>query len=219
MAGLFNWGGRKADTETVAPPPPKAVSAPTPTAERSTKVLPRFLAALTPIDSPVLLNLGPVVGQNIAFFGERLGCKIFVEDIAADLAAAPPAVAEVKAFLAKRLPHAPGTIDGILCWDLFDLLDRPTSQALAGHLARLLKPGGVLYAFFGATSGPISQLTRYIVAGPESFELRTSPAPAPIKQRNVLVTRDTNKMFEGLVVTESVLLKSNTRETLFRKPS
>jgi hypothetical protein len=35
----------------------------------------------------------------------------------------------------------------------------------------------------------------------------------------VLVTRDINKMFDGLVVTESVLLKSNTRETLFRKPS
>ena len=219
MAGLFNWGGRKADAETVAPPPPKPTSAQTPTPERSTKVLPRFLAALTPIESPVLLNLGPVVGQNIAFFGERLGCKIFVEDIAADLAASPPPSSEVKAFLEKRLPHTPGTIDGILCWDLFDLLDRPTSQALAGHLARLLKPGGALYAFFGATAAPISQHTRYIVAGPNSFELRTSPAPAPLKPRNVLVTRDTNKMFEGLVVTESVLLKSNTRETLFRKPS
>jgi hypothetical protein len=219
VAGLFNWGGRKADTETVTPPPPKAASAQTHTPERSTKVLPRFLAALTPIDSPVILNLGPVVGQNIAFFGERLGCKIFVEDIAADLAASPPPAAEVKAFLEKRLPHKLGTIDGILCWDLFDLLDRATSQALAGHLSRLLKPGGVLYAFFGATAGPITQYTRYIVAGPDSFELRTSPAPAPPKPRNVLVTRDTNKMFEGLVVTESVLLKSNTRETLFRKPS
>jgi hypothetical protein len=219
VAGLFNWGGRKGETAAVAPPPPQPMSAQAPASERSTKVLPRFLAALTPIDSPVILNLGPVVGQNIAFFGERLGCKIFVEDIAADLAASPPPVSEVKGFLEKRLPHTLGSIDGILCWDLFDLLDRPTSQALAAHLARLLKPGGVLYAFFGATAGPIAQHTRYIVAGPTSFELRMSAAPAPPKQRNVLVTRDINKMFEGLVVTESVLLKSNTRETLFRKPS
>jgi SAM-dependent methyltransferase len=213
VAGLFNWSGRKADAETVAPPPPRTSSAP----ERNTKVLPRFLAALAPIDSPVLINLGPVVGQNIAFFGERLGCKIFVEDIVAELAEAPRAADEIKAVLEKRLPHKPGSIDGILCWDLFDLLDRPTSQALAGYLARLLKPGGVLYAFFGATAAPISHHTRYIVAAPDSFELRTSPAPP--KPRNVLVTRDINKMFEGLVVTESVLLKSNTRETLFRKPS
>ena len=213
MAGLFNWGGRKADTEAVAPPPPEGSSAP----ERSTKVLPRFLAALAPIDSPVLLNLGPVVGQNIAFFGERLGCKIFVEDIVADLAGAPRSADEISALLAKRLPHKAASIDGILCWDLFDLLDRPTSQALARYLARLLKPGGVLYAFFGATAAPIAHQTRYIVVGTDSFELRTSPVPP--KPRNVLVTRDINKMFEGLVVTESVLLKSNTRETLFRKPS
>ena len=213
MAGLFNWGGRKADTGTVAPPPPAVTSAPT----RRTKVLPRFLAALTPVRSPVLLNLGPVVGQNVAFFGERLGCKIFVEDLAKDLAAATPPAKEIRAFLEKRLPHQQSSLDGILCWDLFDRLDRPTSQALAAHLARLVKPGGVVYAFFGATAAPITHYTRYIVAGPDSFELRTSPAPP--KPRNVLVTRDINKMFEGLVVTESVLLKSNTRETLFRKPS
>jgi hypothetical protein len=32
------------------------------------------------------------------------------------------------------------------------------------------------------------------------------------------MTRDINRMFEGLVVAESVLLKTSTRETLFRKP-
>jgi hypothetical protein len=34
----------------------------------------------------------------------------------------------------------------------------------------------------------------------------------------VLAPRDINRMFEGLTVAESVLLKSNTREALFRKP-
>jgi len=33
----------------------------------------------------------------------------------------------------------------------------------------------------------------------------------------VLMTRDINKMFEPLAVTDSVLLKSSTRETLFRR--
>jgi len=42
--------------------------------------------------------------------------------------------------------------------------------------------------------------------------------PAAPTRRNVLVTRDVNRMFTGLDVAESVLLKSNTRETLFRKP-
>ena len=47
-----------------------------------------------------------------------------------------------------------GSVDGILCWDLFDFLDRATGQALATPSARC-KPGGVFYGFFGATAGPI----------------------------------------------------------------
>jgi hypothetical protein len=207
---LFNWGGRK-EAVQAAPPPPVPSSAPA----RTTKVLPRFLSALAAVDAPVLINLGPVVGQNIAFLGERLCCKIFVEDLALDLAGAPPDGLE--ALLRRRLSHPPGSVDGILCWDLFDWLDRKTSQVLSAYLVRLLKPGGVLYAFFGATTGAIQEHTRFVVTSSDSFEIRRSPAsPRP---RNVLVTRDINKMFEGLVVAESVLLKSNTRETLFRKPS
>src|SRR5215216_5507434 len=51
----------------------------------ATKVLRKFLTCLTSRDSPVLLDLGPVVGSNVSFFGEQLGCKIFVEDIYADV--------------------------------------------------------------------------------------------------------------------------------------
>ena len=51
----------------------------------ATKALRKFLTALTARESPVLLDLGPVVGSNVSFFGEQLGCKIFVEDIFADL--------------------------------------------------------------------------------------------------------------------------------------
>jgi hypothetical protein len=210
VAGLFNWGGRK-ESAQAAPLPPAAASAPT----RATKVLPRFLSALAAIESPVLINLGPVVGQNIAFLGERLGCKIFVEDLGSDLASTP--AAGLEAMLQKRLAHPPGSVDGILCWDLFDWLDRPTSQVLSAYLVKLLKPGGVLYAFFGATNGAIEEHTRFVIAAPDGFELRTTAATP--RARNVLVTRDINKMFDGLVVTESVLLKSNTRETLFRRPS
>jgi hypothetical protein len=73
----------------------------------------------------------------------------------------------------------------------------------------------VLYAFFATVAAPISHHTRFVVEGPDAFQLRTTPASA--RTRNVLVTRDITKMFQGLAVTESVLLKSNTQETLFRK--
>ena len=36
-----------------------------------TKVLRKFLASLTSRESPVLMDLGPVVGSNVTFLGER----------------------------------------------------------------------------------------------------------------------------------------------------
>ena len=55
-----------------------------------------------------------------------------------------------------------------------------------------------------------------VLEGETGFRLRHSPA-TPVT-RTVLLTRDIIKMFDGLIVAESVLLKSNTRETLFRRP-
>ena len=37
-------------------------------------------------------------------------------------------------------PRRAGTVDGILCWDVLDYLDRPAAQALATALSSLLRP-------------------------------------------------------------------------------
>jgi hypothetical protein len=210
---LFRWGGRKAASPSSASVPDTAVA----DVVAVSKVLPRFLAALSHQSTPVLLDLGPVVGSNIAFFGDQLSCKIFVEDLFAEVEAQTKqgnrALAE---SLPKRLVQEPGTIDGILCWDLFDYLDKKTSPALAARLTDLLKPGGALYAFFGSTPSQLTTYTKFILEPGNKLRQRASPA-TPV-QRHVLLTRDINKMFGGLRVAESVLLKSNTRETLFRKP-
>jgi hypothetical protein len=213
LPGLFKWGGRKAEEGT--PAPVTGVEEPA----FSSKVLPKFLSALSSAPSPVLLNLGPVIGQNISFFGEQLSCKIFVEDLYADVEAfARQATTEGLAeALEGRLAQAPASLDGILCWDIFDYLDKKTGPKIAARLVSLLKPGGVIYGFFGMKTEEIAYYTRFIVDSKST--LRTKQVPGTRRTRNVLVNRDINKMFEGLVVAESVLLKSATRETLFRKPS
>src|SRR5262245_53803785 len=107
-----------------------------------TKALRKFLTALTSRASPVLLDLGPVVGSNVSFFGEQLGCKIIVEDLFADIDrhVRDGKVELLPAFLKTRLPQADGTVDGILCWDLVDYLDRQSAQMLADQLTRVLRP-------------------------------------------------------------------------------
>src|SRR5437016_13014825 len=79
----------------------------------ATKALRKFLTCLTSRESPVLLDLGPVVGSNVSFFGEQLGCKIFVEDIFADLDRhiREDRLDALPAFLKTRFMEESGSVD------------------------------------------------------------------------------------------------------------
>jgi hypothetical protein len=187
--------------------------------ERSvpTKVLPKFLAALTHRDSPVILDLGPVVGSNVSFLGERLGCKIFVEDLFAEIerATREGTLEGLPAVLAARFGQEDGSIDGILCWDLFDFLDKASAQAVGTQLARILTPGGVLTGFFAAKPSRDAQFTRYVINDEKSLVHR--PYKGVPARPAALQNRDIAMLFPGLKVTESFLLLTQTREILFRK--
>jgi len=214
VAGLFKWSVRKSDAAPAAAPP--AVS-PEP-ALTASKVLPRFLAVVSHQPAPVLVDLGGVVGANVSFFGDRLSCRLIVEDLVAlvEAHAKRPGPGGLSAAFAKQLGTLePESVDGILCWDLFDYLDRKTGQELAARLATLLKKGGALYGFFGTTPAELTHYTRFVVQAPDAFRHRRYPATPT--RRQVLMNRDLAKMFEGLTVAESVLLKTGARETLFRK--
>jgi hypothetical protein len=212
---MFKWSARKPeDLPTRAVPP---VELATPDVVTTSKVLPRFLSALSNQPAPVLVDLGPVVGSNVAFFGERLACKIYVEDLFAEVERHAKAGnrAAIAPAIMSRLSQPEESVDGILCWDLFDFLDRSAVQTVASRLASLLRRGGALYGFFGSTPADLQNYSRYAVESDTLLRVRSSPA-TPTK-RTVLTTRDIIKMFDGLTVTESVLLKTNTRETLFRR--
>ena len=191
-----------------------------------TRALPKFLASLTARQQPVILDLGPVVGSNVNFFGEQLGCKIFVEDLSKDIDrhVKDGILEELPLFFANRFPQEARSVDGILCWDVFDYLDKKSAPPLAAQLTRILKPDGALLAFFATEelkeqkAGSAKPFyTRHIVADPSNLQHRTYPA-ARGKQRP-MQNRDIQRMFEPLRVTEQFLLKTKLREMLFRKPA
>lgn len=184
-----------------------------------TKALQKFLAALASREAPLLVDLGPAVGSNVTFFGERLGCRFRVEDVFSDIEGHVRArkQEELPACLAARFAQEPASVDGILCWDVLDYLDRPAAQALAGALTRLLKPEGVLLGFFNAAEPARAVYTKYVVVDETSLRYRTYPASAP--RQRTLLNRDILKLFEGLRVTESYLMKTHVREILLKKPA
>ncbi len=185
----------------------------------ATKALQKFLQTLTARELPVLLDLGPVVGSNVSFFGEQLGCKIFVEDIFADLDrhVRDGKLDQLPEFLKKRFPQAEGEVDGILCWDLIDYLDRPAAQELATQLTRVLRPDGALLGFFGNAPSQESRYTKFIIV--DDVNLRYRSYSAARGRQATLLNRDIIRLFSGLRVSDSFLLKNNLREILFRKPA
>ena len=185
----------------------------------ATKALRKFLKCLASRPSPVLLDLGPAVGSNVSFFGAELGCKIFVEDIFADLDrhARDGTTDRLPAFLKSRFSQATGTVDGILCWDIIDYVDRRAAQALAGELTRVLRPEGALLGFFGTAPARDTWYTKYIVVDEMSLKYRSYPI---VRHRQaVLLNRDIIRLFPALHVSDSFLLQNTLREILFRKPA
>jgi hypothetical protein len=186
-----------------------------------TKAFTKFLSALGEREQPRLLDLGPVVGQNVTFFGEHLGCKIFVEDVFKDIEryVRERRMPELAAFFATRFPQSTDSLHGILCWDAFDYLDKPAGAALAQQLSRILKPDGVLLAFFSTAEpqGGDAHYTKHIVVDKSNLKYRPYAAARP--KQKPLLNRDIVRMFEPLRVTEQFLLKTSLREVLFRKPA
>ena len=213
LTDLLKWGGKRSD------PAGRGADAPAPRDEPvvASKAFPKFVATLGQKESPVLLDFGPVIGSNVAFCGERLGCKLFIEDFLADidrhLRGTPPT--DLAGSIPSRFSHQDASIDGILCWDLFDFMDKQSAQALAQQIVRMLKPGGAVMGFFCTTAVERAAFTKFEIVDEHSLRHRYHPGVGGKKLS--LQNRDIIKMFDGLSVSDSFLLKNNTREILLRK--
>jgi hypothetical protein len=209
VAGLFGWGARKPE-EAPAPERPLETTS-------TSVVLPRFLGAVAQRPSPVILDLGPAVGTNVSFLGERLACKLLIGDLFHEVRAVKSETPEdVRAALMARLERTvTSPLDAVLCWDAFDYLNRATAQIVAAFLVQRLQPGGVIHGYFAAAAGDIDRYTRFIIQGPSTLTCRYESVPT--RRRGVLTTRDLAAIFAGTTVMESVLLKTQRREILLRK--
>jgi len=210
---LLKWGGKRPDsTPSTDNGGPRGDDLVVPS-----KALPKFLSALTQSDAPVLLDFGPVIGANVAFFGERLGCKLFIEDLTADIERhlRTQTMDALPGLLETRFRHADQSVDGLLCWDYFDFLDKASAQALARQIVRMVRPGGAVMGFFCTSSVARSGFTKYEIVDESSLRHRTNASPG--RPKTALQNRDIIRMFDGLLVSDSFLLKNNIREMLLRR--
>jgi hypothetical protein len=217
ISDLLKFGGKRPNTSTSvgagdapAPKGPEPVVA--------SKALPKFVGALANREAPILVDFGPVIGTNVGYFGAHLGCKLVIEDLASEIDKHTRANTRdaLAGSLAKRLRQPDASVDGVLCWDIFDFLDVPTARTVAHEVVRVLRPGGAVMGYFCTKAVERAPFTKFEIVE-ESQSVRHRHYPGTGGPKFVLQNRDIIKMFEGLQVSESFLLKSNTREILLRK--
>ena len=127
-----------------------------------------------------VLDLGSTSAANIRYLTGR-GHKLYSEDLLVastepslptkDEAGKP--VLDSKRFLSDNLAYGPGQFDVVLCWNLADYLDESLVKPVMGRLWSLMKPGGMLLAFFHThEAGPDAPCYRYHIVEGDILEMQ-----------------------------------------------
>jgi hypothetical protein len=184
-----------------------------------------------------VLDLGFTSPANIRYLTER-GHKIYSEDLLA--ASTDPsllatdeegaAVLDSKKFLTDNLVYPAGQFDVVLCWNLADYLDETLVKPVVGRLWSLLKPEGLLLAFFHTReAGPDAPCYRYHIVGADTLEMqhiearremRKGPtgamhtAPDGFRLQRVFNNRHIENLFRDFASIKFFLARDNVREVL-----
>jgi SAM-dependent methyltransferase len=127
-----------------------------------------------------VLDLGSTSPANISYFTER-GHRIYSEDLL--VASTEPTlvtkdeqgnvVLDSRQFLADNLVYPAAHFDVVLCWNLPDYLHESLVRPVMGRLWSVLKPGGMLLAFFHTRdAGPDSPCYRFHIVGRDTLEMQ-----------------------------------------------
>jgi SAM-dependent methyltransferase len=182
-----------------------------------------------------ILDLGSTSPANIRHFTGRCH-KIYSEDLLT--AAADPELRikdeqgnpalDIRKFLADNLVFPAATFDVVLCWNLPDYLDESLVKPVVGRLWSVLKPGGMLLAFFHTRdAGPDSPCHRFHIVGQDTLEMQKielrheSPRPATgsgktdsIQLQRVFNNRHIETLFRDFASIKFFLARDNIREVL-----
>jgi SAM-dependent methyltransferase len=175
-----------------------------------------------------ILDLGSTSANNIRYFTER-GHKIYSEDLLE--ASTDPSLAttneqgnpalDSRKFLADNLTYPTGQFDIVLCWNFPDYLDESLVKPVVEKLWSVLKPGGLMLAFFHTReAGPDAVCYRYHVMGGDVLEMtpielrKRGRGGSAIRLQRVFNNRHIENLFRDFSSIKFFLSRDNIREVL-----
>jgi len=187
-------------------------------------------------DEPLcILDIGSTSATNITFLTER-SHKIYSEDLldaSTDTSLVMKdergqTVLDAKRFLAENLVYGNAQFDLVLCWNLADYLDESLVKPVVGRLWSMLKPGGMLLAFFHTQeAGPDAPCYRYHILNDDTLEMQhiearrdmrkgpTGTVQSPtFRLQRVFNNRHIENLFRDFTSIKFFLTRDNIREVL-----
>lgn len=180
-----------------------------------------------------VLDLGSTSPTNIRRFTEH-GHRIYSEDLLTastepDLLTTDEygaSALDSRKFLADNLVYPAAHFDVVLCWNLPDYLDESLVKPVVGRLWSVLKPGGMLLAYFHTRdAGPDSPCHRFHIVGPDILEMQkielrrdarrgTAATSDSFQLQRVFNNRHIENLFRDFASIKFFLARDNIREVL-----
>ena len=190
-----------------------------PRPKRHSSGLGEFTRIIAGQENLCILDLGSTSPQNIAHL-TGLGHRVYNEDVLTS--SVDPAfisknqdgtpLVNLERFLKENLSYKGEQFDAVLCWDIPDYLHESLVKAMIERLAGVLKPGGVLLAYFHTKdAGPDAPYYRYHIAGKDSLDMQRGPQ---FRLQRVFNNRHIENLFRDFASIKFFLARDNVREVL-----
>jgi SAM-dependent methyltransferase len=171
-----------------------------------------------PLGKLQILDLGPAVGSNVEFLS-HFGCKLYIEDLYAALAAhrrqEDRQVASAAPF-AELLPFPESArFDAVFAWDLFNYLSRKELAGLAHYLKPFCRPGALVFALVSILKQMPAAPIRFKILDRDrlAYERQTADeSPCPRYPPAELAD-----LMKGFRLDRSFLLRHGIQENLFTR--
>lgn len=174
-----------------------------------------------------ILDLGSTSPANISRL-TGLGHKVYTEDVLLSSYDRALVIAsddtktttiDVARFLSENLAYRGQIFDAVLAWDVPDYLPEPLVKPVVERLCSVIKPGGVLLAFFHTRdAGSDAPHYRYHLAGNDVLDLQptvTNAKGAPqFRLQRVFNNRHIENLFREFASLKFFLARDNVREVL-----
>jgi len=191
---------------------------------RASHGLEQFFASIQDEENLSILDFAGASQANIGFI-TALGHRIYSNDVvhvmeemfgtSGDFSSNQAEPEHAAAFLTETFGFEDQSFDGALLWDTLQFLAPPLLDQTVEHLARVLRPGSSLLAFFHAeektTSAP---LYSYRIVNAKTMSLTPRGVVRPAQYFN---NRSLEKLFQKFQSVKFFLTRDHLREVIVRR--